>query len=301
MSAIVATGLGKRYGKRWALQDCCLDVPEGRIVALVGPNGAGKTTLLHLAAGLLGPTAGSINVLGRNPWLDASVVRSIGFLAQDVPLFPSFTVAETLEFGTRMNPAWDSAFATGYIRTKGIPFEQRVRELSGGQRAQLGLVLALGKRPGLLLLDEPLAHLDPLARQEFLSLLMEGTVDAGVTVVMSSHLIVDLERACDYLIVLAGARTQVAGKVDDLLDEHRLLSSRRRDAGQIAGVASVVRRSDTDRQSTLFVRTNGPLHDRGWDVEEVTLEDLVIAYLGSPGSAALPVPRLSSMHEGGAS
>jgi ABC-2 type transport system ATP-binding protein len=299
MSAVVATGLSRRYGRRWALQDCCLEIPTGAIAGLVGPNGAGKTTFLNLAAGLLGPTTGEIRVLGRNPRSDASLIRSIGFLPQDVPLYRSFTVAETLHFGARMNPAWDADFASDRIRTLGIPLDQRAGQLSGGQRAQLALVLALGKRPDLLLLDEPLASLDPLARQQFLQLLMESTVETGMTVVLSSHLIVDLERVCDHLILLSASRTQVTGAVDELLGAHRVLTGRRRDVGRMAGVAAVVRQTYTDRQTTLFVRTEGAIVDPEWAVEEVTLEELVLAYLGSPDSVALPGPRLAATPVGG--
>jgi ABC-2 type transport system ATP-binding protein len=295
MSAVIATGLGRRYGRRWALQDCSLDIAEGRIAALVGPNGAGKTTFLHLTAGLLDPTAGSITVLGENPRGNDALLPSLGFVAQEVPLYRSFSVAEMLQFGARMNPAWDATFANDRVRQLGIPLDQRVGRLSGGQKAQVALLLALAKKPRLLLLDEPLASLDPLARQQFLKVLMEGTADTGMTVVLSSHLIADLERTCDYLILLSSARTQVAGAVEDLIQSHRVLIGARREVERVAGVASIVRETHTSRQTTLFVRTNGAFLDADWMVQEVTLEELVIAYLENPSSTVLPEPKLAGV------
>ncbi len=295
MSAVIATGLGRRYGRRWALQDCSLDIAEGRIAALVGPNGAGKTTLLHLTAGLLDPTAGSITVLGENPRGNDALLPSLGFVAQEVPLYRSFSVSEMLQFGARMNPAWDATFANDRVRQLGIPLDQRVGRLSGGQKAQVALLLALAKKPRLLLLDEPLASLDPLARQQFLKVLMEGTADTGMTVVLSSHLIADLERTCDYLILLSSARTQVAGAVEDLIQPHRVLIGARREVERVAGVASIVRETHTSRQTTLFVRTNGAFLDADWMVQDVTLEELVIAYLENPSSTALPEPKLAGV------
>src|SRR5262245_41772091 len=187
-AAVVATGLGKRYRGRWGLRDCTLEIPKGRVVALVGPNGAGKTTLLHLATGILRPSAGSVSVLGSTPGADATLLSRVGFVAQDVPLYRNLSVADTLEFGRRLNSRWDQSLAVERLERLGIPLRDRVGELSGGQRAQVALALALGKRPELLLLDEPLASLDPLARREFLQVLMEGVAEHGLTVVLSSHL-----------------------------------------------------------------------------------------------------------------
>jgi ABC-2 type transport system ATP-binding protein len=292
--AVEAVGLGKRYGRRWALRDCTLEIPVGRVVALVGPNGAGKTTLLHLATGLLEPTTGTVRVLDAVPRDDPSLLGRVGFVAQDTPLYRSFTVADTLEFGRRLNPTWDGAMVRDRLDRLGIEPDQRVGHLSGGQRAQVALGLALGKRPELLLLDEPLASLDPLARREFLQILMEGVAESGVTVVLSSHLITDLERVCDYLILLAAGRTQVAADIEELLAGHRTLVGPRWDQSPIAGVAAVLHEAHTDRQSTLLVRTDGPLLDPMWEVKEVGLEDLVLGYLGSPAATALPAPRLAA-------
>jgi ABC-2 type transport system ATP-binding protein len=279
--------LGKRYGRSWALRDCSLRLPAGRIAALVGPNGAGKTTLLHLAVGLLRPDAGQVRVFGEAPHDNIRVLADVGFVAQDTPLYRDFTAVELITMGARLNRRWDSALARARMAQLGIPPDRPVGKLSGGQRAQVALALALAKRPRLLLLDEPVASLDPLARREFLSALMGSVAEDGVTVLLSSHLLADLERVCDYLILLQAARVHLVGTVEDLLAEHRLLVGPRRDDGSaVAGVAAVIRASHTDRQSTLLVRTDGPIHDPAWTVHDVTLEDLVLAYLADTGARA---------------
>jgi ABC-2 type transport system ATP-binding protein len=289
-AALEATGLGKRYGRTWALRDCSLALPQGRIAALVGPNGAGKTTLLHLAVGLLAPTAGAIRVLGGTPGRDPALLARVGFVAQDAPLYGDLTVAEHLTMGGRLNPRFDQALARDRLGRLGIPLDRRVGTLSGGQRAQVALAMALAKRPQLLLLDEPVASLDPLARREFLQALMGSVAEQGLTVLLSSHLLADLERVCDYLLVLQASRVQVLGPVDDLLDRHKLLVGPRRDPDRIAGVAAVVRATHTGRQSTLLVRTDGPVRDPAMAVADVTLEDLVLAYLADPSAGTLPGP-----------
>jgi len=293
-SALIATGVGKRYRRLWALRDCNIDIPDGRVVALVGPNGAGKTTLLHLAAGLLRPTVGTMRVLGRTPGRDVGLLADIGFVAQDVPLYRSFSVGDMLEFGRRTNSRWDDDLASTRIERARIDPAQRVGSLSGGQRAQVGLTLALAKRPRLLLLDEPLASLDPLARREFLQSLMGEVAEGELTVVLSSHLITDLERVCDHLIVLSASRTQVAGDIDGLLASHRIVVGPRREGAEVRGVGSVVQESHTDRQSTLLVRTDGPILDPAWAEQEIGLEELVLAYLGHPDATALPQPKLAT-------
>jgi ABC-2 type transport system ATP-binding protein len=295
-SAVEATGLGKRYGRTWALRDCTLALPRGRIAALVGPNGAGKTTLLHLAVGLLAPTAGAIRVLDGTPGRDPALLARVGFVAQDAPLYGDFTVAEHLTMGAKLNPRFDQALARDRVGRVGVPLDRRVGRLSGGQRAQVALAIALAKRPELLLLDEPVASLDPLARREFLQALMGSVAEQGLTVLLSSHLLADLERVCDYLIVLQAARVQVLGPVDDLLERHKLLVGPRRDPDRIAGVAAVVRSSHTDRQSTLLVRTDGPVRDPALAVGDVTLEDLVLAYLADPSAGTLPGPAAPVPH-----
>ena len=277
--ALVTEGLGKRYGRGWALQDCSLRLPTGRIAALVGPNGAGKTTLLHLAVGLLRPDAGTVQVLGRSPQESIATLAEVGFVAQDTPLYRDFTAAELVTMGGKLNRRWDAALARDRLAQLGIEPGKPVGKLSGGQRAQVALALALAKRPRLLLLDEPIASLDPLARHEFMQTLMGAVGETDTTVLLSSHLLADLERACDYLIVLQTGHVQLAGSVEDLLAEHRTVVGPRTEPSAIPGMASVIRASHTDRQSTLLVRVDRPLDDPSWTEHEVTLEDLVLAYL----------------------
>ena len=284
MTTVLQTrGLGKRYRRRWALSDCTLEIPAGRIAGLVGPNGAGKTTLLHLATGLLRPTTGTIEVLGGPPPARPAQLARVGFVAQDTPTYAHLTVADHLRLGAHLNPGWDAATARDRIEHLGLDPGQRAGKLSGGQRAQLALTLAIAKRPELLILDEPVASLDPLARREFLRGLMETVVDQELSVVLSSHLVADLERVCDYLIVLVGSRVQLAGEVDRLLATHHLLTGPRRDPGTLPASQHVISASHTDRQTTLIVRTDAAVHDPAWTVSPIGLEDLVLAYMSQTG------------------
>jgi ABC-2 type transport system ATP-binding protein len=278
-AVIEAEGLGKRYRKQWALSDCTLSVPAGHVVGLVGLNGAGKTTLLNLATGMVAPSTGTIAVLGGRPAASPAQLARVGYLAQDAPVYPGLSVAEHLKLGARLNPGWDAPLARRRIDQLDLDPRRKAGKLSGGQRAQLGLTIALAKRPELLILDEPVASLDPLARREFLQDLMEAVAEEEVNIVLSSHLINDLERVCDYLIVLADARVRIAGPVDDLLAAHHLLSGPRRDEGSLPAGMQVISGSHTDRQSTLLVRASGPVLDPAWTVTEVGLEDLVLAYM----------------------
>jgi ABC-2 type transport system ATP-binding protein len=278
-AVIEAEGLGKRYRRQWALSDCTLSIPAGHVVGLVGLNGAGKTTLLNLATGMVAPTTGTIAVLGGRPAAGPAQLARVGYLAQDAPVYPGLSVAEHLKLGARLNPGWDAPLARRRIDQLDLDPRRKAGKLSGGQRAQLGLNIALAKRPELLILDEPVASLDPLARREFLQDLMEAVAEEQVNIVLSSHLINDLERVCDYLIVLADARVRIAGPVDDLLAAHRLLSGPRRDEGSLPAGMQVISGSHTDRQSTLLVGTSGPILDPAWTVTEIGLEDLVLAYM----------------------
>jgi ABC-2 type transport system ATP-binding protein len=282
MSVVLATsGLGKRYGSLWALQDCDLEIPAGSVTALVGPNGAGKTTLLHLAVGLTAPSAGEVRVLGTSPEHDAAnVLPRVGFVAQEHPLYRGFTVSETLRLGRELNPSWNQDAARARVEALGLPLRKKVGALSGGQRAQVALTLALAKEPELLLLDEPVASLDPLARREFLQSVMEAVAETGMTVVLSSHLIADLERVCDHLVILAGGRTQLVGPIEEILAAHRLLTGPREEAAQLAQSHEVVRQSHTERQTTLLVRANGHVYDAHWELHDLDLEEIVLAYLG---------------------
>ena len=278
-AAIETRGLGKQYRRTWALRDCTLAIPEGHVVGLVGPNGAGKTTLLHLATGLLAPTSGTISVLGAPPASSTGQLGRVGFVAQNNPVYARMRVADHLHLGAWLNPGWDEKLAERRIAELDLDPRQRAGTLSGGQRAQLALTLALAKRPELLLLDEPVASLDPLARREFLRVLMEAVAEHGTSVVLSSHLVADLERVCDYLVVLVASRVRIAGEVSALLAAHRRLSGPRRDPATLPAELEVIEESQTDKQSVLLVRTGEPVHDPTWTVLPVSLEDLVLAYM----------------------
>ncbi len=285
MSAVIETsGLGKQYRRTWALRDCTLAIPEGHVVGLVGPNGAGKTTLLRLATGMLTPTRGTITVLGQRPAAGPAQLARVGFVAQDTAVYARLTVADHLRLGAWLNPGWDDNLAQQRIGQLALDPRQRAGSLSGGQRAQLALTLAMAKRPELLLLDEPVASLDPLARREFLQGLMEAVADQRLSVVLSSHLVADLERVSDYLVVLIASRVRVAGQVSDLLASHHRLSGPRRDPGTLPAGQEVITESHTDKQSSLLVRTDGPVLDPAWAVKPVSLEDLVLAYMSRAGN-----------------
>ena len=291
-AVIAASGLGKAYRRTWALRDCTLAIPEGHVVGLVGPNGAGKTTLLGLAVGLLAPTLGTIEVLGERPAAGPAQLARVGFVAQDTPVYTRMSVADHLRLGAWLNPGWDDELARRRIGQLGLDPKQRAGSLSGGQRAQLALTLALAKRPELLILDEPLASLDPLARREFLQGLMETVAEHGTSVVLSSHLVADLERVCDYLVVLVASRVRVAGEVSALLASHRRLSGPRRDLRTLPAGQEVITESHTDKQTVLLVRTGEPVHDPAWTVTPVSLEDLVLAYMSRTNETPARTPPL---------
>ena len=283
--ALATSTLGKRYGHKWALSGCDLEVPAGRVAGLVGPNGAGKTTLLQLAVGLLEPSVGSIAVLGEEVAGTGTQLARVGFVAQDTPLYPSLSVADHLRLGAALNPGWDVALAQSRVARLGLDRKQRAGTLSGGQRAQLALTLAIAKRPELLVLDEPVAGLDPLARREFLQGLMEFTAEQTVSVVLSSHLVAELERVCDYVILVAEGRVRLSATVDELLAGHRRLSGPRRDITRLPASWQVIEQTHTDRQSTLLVHTDEPILDPAWSVGEVSLEDIVLAYMSGLAEA----------------
>ena len=284
---IKTAGLSKRYGSAWGLQDCSIEVPQGCISALVGPNGAGKTTLLRLLTGLRRPTSGEARVLGRAPAQDdADFLASIGFLAQEIPLHRQLTAAEHLGIGAHLNRTWDAAAARHRLTALRVPLDRPVRSLSGGQRAQVALSLALAKRPRVLLLDEPLAALDPLARREFLTSLADVTIDGDVTVVLSSHLVHDLERVCNHLILLTAARVRVCADLDDVLGRHRVLVGPRRSTAELERLFTVVKATQTERQSRVLARLDGPVLDPAWQVSEAGLEDIILAYLSEDQALA---------------
>ncbi|MEX3104388.1 MULTISPECIES: ABC transporter ATP-binding protein [unclassified Streptomyces] len=285
--ALTATGLGKRFGRRspWALRDCSFSLPVGRVCAMVGPNGAGKSTLLALAAGLLPPTEGELTVLGSDP---ASVRTRVGYVAQDKPLYPQLTVAQTLRMGADLNPArWDAETAERVATAQGLDPDQRVRSLSGGQRTRVALALALGKRPDLLLLDEPMADLDPLARHELMATLMSQAARFGTTIVMSSHVVAELEDSCDHLLLVGGGGIRLAGEIDDLLDAHVRVQGPAEGADLAAH--TVVESRTTGRQLTALIRPQSPLAP-DWRTTRPTLEELLLAHLRNPDTPPLPHP-----------
>jgi ABC-2 type transport system ATP-binding protein len=292
--------LAKRYKHTWALRHCTLAVPSHRAVALVGPNGAGKTTLLHLAVGLAAPTTGHITVLdGLTPGSDPALAR-IGFVAQDTPLYPNLTVEDTFRLAASLTDRWDGTDALRRLTDLDIPLAAKVGRLSGGQRAQVALAVALARHPEMLILDEPAARLDPLARHEFMGTLMEAVAGEGISVVYSSHAVSELARVCDYLIVLAGGRLQVSDDVDHLLDTHRVLTGPSDQADQVGDRLPVVWAATAQRQSRLLVRM--PSHEtppQGWRAEPTNLEELVLAYLRSPDASALDGPQLGGVRPEG--
>lgn len=291
-SVLRADGLGKRYGRKWALTDCSLDIPTGRVVGLVGPNGAGKSTLLNLSVGMLTPTTGTVEVLGTSPGPGSELLSKVGFVSQDTPTYSSLSISDHLRLGAELNPHWDGELARTRIERLGLDPAQKAGRLSGGQRAQLALTLGVAKRPDLLILDEPVASLDPLARREFLQDLMESVAEQELSVILSSHLVSDVERACDYLVVLVDSRVHVAGDIEELLSTHHRLTGPRRDLDTIPADQHVISASHTDRQTTLLVRTEAPILDPAWAVSELNLEDLVLAYMGRSATERASRPAL---------
>ena len=291
MSAVEAQSVGKRYGRTWALRDCTIAIPSGRVVALVGPNGAGKSTLLNMAVGLTVPTAGRIAVLdGTEPGSLAALDR-IAFVAQDTPLYPNLSVADTLHLVGSLSNRWDEANARQRLADLDIPLRRRVGKLSGGQYAQVALAVALARHPELLILDEPVARLDPLARHDFMAALMAAVADEGLSVLLSSHVVSELERVCDYLVVLSRGQVQVAGDVDELLASHRILTGPASQVDTVASAFDVVRAHSAERQATVLVRITRPTPaPTGWQLNETNLEELVLSYLRAPQASALPGP-----------
>jgi ABC-2 type transport system ATP-binding protein len=288
MNVIETSGLGKRYGSTWALRGCTLAIPAGHVAALVGPNGAGKTTLLHLAAGLAAPTAGGVTVLGGRPAGSPAALDGIAFVAQDTPLYKNLSAAHMLHLTRNLNRRFDQHYAETRLGELGIPLKRKAGKLSGGQRAQLALTLALARRPRLLVLDEPVAMLDPVARHDFMATVLTAMADDGVSVVLSSHVLAELERVADYLILMSRGSVQMAGEADGLLASHRMLTG---PAAEAAGRLAVVHARRAGAQAHLLVRATAddPVPP-GWEAHPVGLEELALAYLREPGAAALPGP-----------
>ncbi len=276
-AAVVTSGLGKRYRNNWALQDCDLALPAGRVIALVGPNGAGKTTLLQLAAGLIRPTSGSVALFGEYaPAESVTALSQLGFVAQDHPVYRRFRVSDLLHMGRALNQNWDQALAERRLADLGIPLDKPAGKLSGGQQAQLALTLALAKRPRLLILDEPVASLDPLARRDFMKTLMATVADGDLTVLLSSHNVAELERVCDYLVLITEGRVQLAGDIDELIDSHRSMTGPSTHVPDGPGVIHV---DQGDRHAHVVAHVGAAEPMPGWEAHPVSLEELVLAYL----------------------
>jgi len=292
MNVIEASALGKRYGSTWALRECTLAIPGGHVAALVGPNGAGKTTLLNLAVGLTDPTAGTVAVLGGRRAGSPAALDGIAFVAQDAPLYKNLSVADMLHLTRNLNRHFDQGYAEARLAELGVPLKRKAGKLSGGQQAQLALTLALARRPRLLVLDEPMAMLDPLARHDFMATVITAMAEDGVSVVLSSHVLAELERVADYLILVSRGRVQVTGEVDDLLARHRVLTGPAAEADRFAERPGVVHAWRGGAQAHLLIRTNRTTYpvSPGWAAHPVSLEELALAYLREPGAAALPGP-----------
>ncbi|MDG9723774.1 MULTISPECIES: ABC transporter ATP-binding protein [unclassified Streptomyces] len=288
-SALEAHGLGMRYRRGWALKDCSFRLPAGRICGLVGPNGAGKTTLLSIMAHVLEPTQGALSVLGAAPGSVDSGRTS--FLAQEKPLFRRFTVAETLRLGQELNPGWDQRAAEDIVRAGNVPFDAKIGTLSGGQHTRVALAVALGKRPDLLLLDEPMSGLDPVARQELTGTLLAETAEHGTTILMSTHVLAELENVCDYLVVLSDGKVRLAGDVDELLSVHTMVTGTKDGEGLPASLAHhpLVESRISGRQFTALIRPDGPATGP-WETDSPSTEELLLAYLRSPDAPPLITP-----------
>lgn len=290
MTVIETHDLGRRYGGTWALQECSLSIEAGHLTALVGPNGAGKSTLLNLVMGLSTPSAGELSVLGGLRPGSLPALDGIGFVAQDTPVYRGFSVADMVTLTRKLNHTFDTAYARQRLGDLGIALPQRAGQLSGGQRAQLALTLALARHPQLLVLDEPTAALDPLARHDFMATVMAAMADDGVSVVLSSHLLAELERVADHLVLMSGGRVRLDGAVDDLLAVHRLVTTRSGPVGQDPEW-EVIESSTAGAQTQQLVRLRSPesVLPAGSDARPVGIEELAMAYLRTSTRTGRPV------------
>lgn len=299
MNIIETDRLGKRYGKSWALLDCTLTVPEGVLAALVGPNGAGKSTLMNITAGLAVPTAGTLTVLDGQHAGSPVALDDIAFMAQDAPVYKNLSVADMVHLTKNLNRRFDESFARARLTELGIPLKKKSGKLSGGQQAQVALTMALARRPRLLILDEPLSALDPLARQDFMATVMTTMADDGTSVLLSSHALADIERVADYLIVLGDGQLRVAGDVEDLLAIHRVLTGPAAEADRYAGQFSVIQDKRAGAQAHLLVRStraDDPVPP-GWEAHPVSLEELTLAYLRGSGNQPQRRPTITNSTE----
>lgn len=289
MNVIETSGLGRRYGTIWALSECALAIPQGHLVALVGPNGAGKSTLLNLVVGLTAPSVGEVTVLGGVPAGTPAALDGIAFVAQDMPLYRHLSVADMLHLTRNLNRHFDTALARRRLADLGIGDKHKAGKLSGGQQAQLALTLALARHPRLLVLDEPTAPLDPLARHDFMATVLTAMADDGISVVLSSHMLAELERVADYLVLVSHGRVRLDGPIDELLACHRLVSRPRDEPGR-AGYR-VIESTASSRQTVQLVRLPSPDAPlpATCEARPVGIEELTLAYLRE-----VPAPHLAA-------
>ncbi|MEV8318240.1 ABC transporter ATP-binding protein [Streptomyces sp. NPDC059900] len=297
-AAIEAYGVGKQYRRGWALRDVSFRLPRGRVCGLVGPNGAGKSTLMGLATNMIRPSAGELRVFGAEPGSTEAVLRT-AFLTQEKPLFKRFTVAETLRLGRELNPHWDQAVAEGIVDAGNVPMKAKIGTLSGGQRTRVAFALAFGKRPDLLILDEPMSDLDPLVRRELMAVLKAEAAQHGTTVLVSSHMLAELEHICDYLVVIANGTLRLAGEVNELRSAHALFATPANGAHPAVAPHTVVEtHGPGDGRPGVLVRLSGPIQ-YGGPAEPPTLEELLLAYLRWPDAPPLIAPgaRVGDIHD----
>jgi ABC-2 type transport system ATP-binding protein len=287
--AVETNGLSKRYRGNWALRDCRLTIPAGKIVALIGPNGAGKSTLLNILSGLTAPTEGSATILDGIPAGSQRARELVSFVAQDLPVYTDLKVRDHLRVARDLNLHWDDERAAERLASLGIPLDRKAGKLSGGQQAQLALTLALARRPRLLLLDEPMARLDPVARHDFLGFLVTVAYEERISVLFSSHVLPELEKIANYLVLVSRGAVQVTGPADNLVDAHRLLTGPAAEADELAAELNAIRVQAGSRQAHLLARYAGN-PPPGWQSREVTMEELVLAYLREPAATAFAGP-----------
>lgn len=291
MSIVETVRLGRRYGGTWALRECTLTIPDGHLVALAGPNGAGKSTLLNLLVGLTTPTEGEVRVLDGQPAGSPAALDGIAFVAQDMPLYRNLSVGDMLHMARNLNHHFDSGYVRGRLAELGISAKQKAGRLSGGQQAQLALTLALARHPRLLLLDEPTAPLDPLARHDFMAAVMTAMADDGVSVVLSSHMLAELERVADYLVLISHGRVRVDDTVESLLARHRLVSAPTPE--ELRGIdGEAIESTTAGTQTHSLIRLTSPEAPLppGCESRGVGIEELALAYLRenpAPARAAL--------------
>jgi ABC-2 type transport system ATP-binding protein len=297
--ALETVGLGRRYRKKWGLRDCSLNVPRGSITGLIGPNGAGKSTLLRLSAGLSRPTTGTVSLFGQTVRPNGTEHLSrIGYFDQLRPLYGGLSVEETLLFGKKFNSIWDNHAALAWLNESKVPLSERVNRLSLGQQALVALALCVGKSPDLLILDEPVANLDPLARRQLLEMLLATVAERDTTVFLSSHIISELEPVCDRLIILSASSVRVSGTVEWFLTSHRVVTGNRSEP--LPNGIAVLSRRDAERQTTLLIREDAGSVGRPWQVHEPELDEIVLAYLSmSQPESPRTADALANPREGG--